>query len=354
MTWVTIPDRVTDSWPVIGSGAVQRTLADHDIIELQVPLRAQRDPEVQRLCCPPYRRCARPAPHATPSAGAYREGATSRGECGHGDVTSIAWEARAATTTSDVTAVSTTLAGAFATDPVWGWAFPEPAQLEVWWRFWVQCALAGLDVHPGPDSVALAPERQRVVEVLRRLGVDRDRRQPPQVDAGLERRLRDLVGLERGRAPRSTSSASSTVSIRRALPRARSTRARPGPVGRARGRLAQAAEALRRRARSACPARSTARRRRACRGGRPRRRRRSRGRSDAQEAAHRQPGAEGAEGEADPEQDQRDQRERRARARRASSRGRCAGSRAARPPCRSRAGAPRGTRRRARRAAPRS
>ena len=32
------------------------------------------------------------------------------------------------------------------------------------------------DVHPGADPVALAPERERVVEVLRRLGVDRERR----------------------------------------------------------------------------------------------------------------------------------------------------------------------------------
>ena len=59
-------------------------------------------------------------------------------------VVSRSVKARAATT-SDVQAAAVTLAGAFAADPVWGWAFPEPAQLEVWWRFWIQGALpAGL------------------------------------------------------------------------------------------------------------------------------------------------------------------------------------------------------------------
>ncbi len=44
-------------------------------------------------------------------------------------------------TTQDIQAISVTLAGAFANDPVWSWAFPELDQLEVWWRFWVAAAV---------------------------------------------------------------------------------------------------------------------------------------------------------------------------------------------------------------------
>jgi GNAT superfamily N-acetyltransferase len=44
-------------------------------------------------------------------------------------------------TSSDVQTVAVTLTDAFASDPVWGWAFPGPAQLEVWWRFWVASAV---------------------------------------------------------------------------------------------------------------------------------------------------------------------------------------------------------------------
>lgn len=38
-------------------------------------------------------------------------------------------------------AAAETLADAFGNDPVWGWAFPEIDQLQVWWRFWVTGAL---------------------------------------------------------------------------------------------------------------------------------------------------------------------------------------------------------------------
>lgn len=44
-------------------------------------------------------------------------------------------------TPRDVHAVTTSLAEAFSTDPVWSWAFPEPAQQHVWWRFWVESAV---------------------------------------------------------------------------------------------------------------------------------------------------------------------------------------------------------------------
>jgi hypothetical protein len=51
-------------------------------------------------------------------------------------------------------------------------------------------------VHPRTDAARLSAERQRVVEVLRRVGVDRDRRQVAKVDPPVERRRRDLEGLE--------------------------------------------------------------------------------------------------------------------------------------------------------------
>ena len=46
------------------------------------------------------------------------------------------------------------------------------------------------------DVRALAVDRERVVEVLRRLGIDRQRRQLAQVDASVERRLGRRVRLE--------------------------------------------------------------------------------------------------------------------------------------------------------------
>src|SRR5581483_10032258 len=52
------------------------------------------------------------------------------------------------------------------------------------------------DVHPGADPVGLAPERERVVEILRGLGIDRERGQPAQVDATVERGRRGVVRLE--------------------------------------------------------------------------------------------------------------------------------------------------------------
>lgn len=50
-----------------------------------------------------------------------------------------------------------TLAGAFANDPVWGWAFSETVQLEVWWRFWIQGALphGWVRMANGADAVAV-------------------------------------------------------------------------------------------------------------------------------------------------------------------------------------------------------
>lgn len=44
-------------------------------------------------------------------------------------------------TNRDVQAVAVTMTEAFADDPVWSWAFPDAAKLEVWWRFWVAGAV---------------------------------------------------------------------------------------------------------------------------------------------------------------------------------------------------------------------
>ena len=44
-------------------------------------------------------------------------------------------------TAADLEGVTATLTAAFATDPLWSWAFPNPADLEVWWRFHIASAL---------------------------------------------------------------------------------------------------------------------------------------------------------------------------------------------------------------------
>jgi ribosomal protein S18 acetylase RimI-like enzyme len=42
---------------------------------------------------------------------------------------------------NDLGGVAGTLRAAFEADPLWRWAFSDPAQLEVWWRFLVNSAL---------------------------------------------------------------------------------------------------------------------------------------------------------------------------------------------------------------------
>jgi GNAT superfamily N-acetyltransferase len=41
----------------------------------------------------------------------------------------------------DLEGLTSTLTAAFATDPLWRWAFPDAADLEVWWRFLIESAL---------------------------------------------------------------------------------------------------------------------------------------------------------------------------------------------------------------------
>jgi GNAT superfamily N-acetyltransferase len=80
-------------------------------------------------------------------------------------------------TPRDVQAVTVTVADAFASDPVWGWAFPEPVQLEVWWRFWVAQAVPqgwvrmaesadAVAVWVPPGGYEVAPENETHVETL--------------------------------------------------------------------------------------------------------------------------------------------------------------------------------------------
>jgi GNAT superfamily N-acetyltransferase len=90
-----------------------------------------------------------------------------------------------AATAADIQAVTVTLTDAFAGDPVWGWAFPEPAQMEVWFRFWVGGAVpqGWVRMTPGAEAAAVwippgghecAPVDEAHVEPLvRALGGDR-------------------------------------------------------------------------------------------------------------------------------------------------------------------------------------
>ena len=130
------------------------------------------------------------------------------------------------------------------------------------------------DVHPGAHAVALADDRDRVVEVLRRVRVDREGVEVAQVGAPLERSARA------GRTARTPAARPA----RRAAPRARPRRSRPGraparpspgprPVATTASSPRSAPRSdLRSRATGTPGRRSTARRRRASRASRSRRR----------------------------------------------------------------------------------
>lgn len=74
---------------------------------------------------------------------------------------------------ADLEHVTETLWLAFQDDPLWGWAFPEHAMLEPWWRFLVTAALrhrwvwllgdyaaVSVWIPPGRDELTHAQERQ--------------------------------------------------------------------------------------------------------------------------------------------------------------------------------------------------
>ena len=44
-------------------------------------------------------------------------------------------------TNADLDCLTATLTAAFRVDPIWGWAFPNPEDLAVWWRFFITSAL---------------------------------------------------------------------------------------------------------------------------------------------------------------------------------------------------------------------
>jgi GNAT superfamily N-acetyltransferase len=81
------------------------------------------------------------------------------------------------TTTFDLDGLTGTLTAAFATDPLWSWAFPDPEDLAVWWRFCIGSALrypwvwtrgdyAAASVWIPPDGVELTKEEEEQVEPL--------------------------------------------------------------------------------------------------------------------------------------------------------------------------------------------
>jgi GNAT superfamily N-acetyltransferase len=84
-----------------------------------------------------------------------------------------------AATEVDLDGVTMTLTAAFEHDPLWSWAFPDPKDLEVWWRFHIRSALrypwvliagdyeaASLWIPPG--RIELTEEEEEMVEPLLR------------------------------------------------------------------------------------------------------------------------------------------------------------------------------------------
>jgi GNAT superfamily N-acetyltransferase len=59
-------------------------------------------------------------------------------------------------TPDDLERLTETLAGAFAADPLWSWAFPELDALALWWRFYVSSALRYPWVWIAGDFAAVA------------------------------------------------------------------------------------------------------------------------------------------------------------------------------------------------------
>ena len=59
-------------------------------------------------------------------------------------------------TAADLEGLTATLTGAFEHDPLWSWAFPDPADLEVWWRFYIVSALRYPTVRVSGDYAAVA------------------------------------------------------------------------------------------------------------------------------------------------------------------------------------------------------
>jgi GNAT superfamily N-acetyltransferase len=80
-------------------------------------------------------------------------------------------------TASDLAGLTDTLTAAFATDPLWSWAFPDPKDLAVWWKFcigsalrypwvWISGDYAAVSVWIPPDGIELTDEEEERVEPL--------------------------------------------------------------------------------------------------------------------------------------------------------------------------------------------
>jgi ribosomal protein S18 acetylase RimI-like enzyme len=81
-------------------------------------------------------------------------------------------------TNADLGGLTTTLTAAFQSDPLWGrWAFPDPRDLAIWWRFYIGSALryhcvwvrgdyAAASVWIPPDGTELTEEEEERVEPL--------------------------------------------------------------------------------------------------------------------------------------------------------------------------------------------
>jgi GNAT superfamily N-acetyltransferase len=78
---------------------------------------------------------------------------------------------------SDLEGLTTVLTAAFETDPLWSWAFPDPKDLTVWWRFcigsalrypcvWVSGDYAAASVWIPPDGTELTETEEEQVEPL--------------------------------------------------------------------------------------------------------------------------------------------------------------------------------------------
>ena len=80
-------------------------------------------------------------------------------------------------TDSDLDGVTATLTAAFAVDPLWSWAFPDPRDLAVWWRYFIASALrypwvwisgdyAAAAVWIPPNGIELTAEEEEGVKTL--------------------------------------------------------------------------------------------------------------------------------------------------------------------------------------------
>jgi GNAT superfamily N-acetyltransferase len=80
-------------------------------------------------------------------------------------------------TDSDLDGVTATLTASFATDPLWSWAFPDPRDLSVWWRYciasalrypwvWISGDYAAASVWIPPNGIELTEAEEQGVEPL--------------------------------------------------------------------------------------------------------------------------------------------------------------------------------------------